>query len=406
MIEIRDPTTANRERKISLPGTIGMRCVMPQLDTVHTTPFIVAALLMAMRAGSREVRVVRMVIVELTMEMTEPRDAGVEAVMSAPRRRFAAVIVTLLMSRDRDVPWKPLTHVIIGAVGTVMVEAPLIEKIFVPSRVPLKYKSAALGTEIVLALINVTCTLEAAPVTWIAPSVVPEEVNVQPAMEITMDDAVELKSTILSAATKVDADAIIENVFATAPMVMRWLPVDDITVLEATESVVCVIPVVEIMADGEIKVTLFRNVMLPRLMPPPKANIADVVDTVNAPLRLTENVVTIDDMLISVVVVDVESTLAAFKLTAVNVMPECDTLVDGKEYNPFVALMVVPLSSAIDALVTPTPIALKIVDENVITAFDVAVMMKLDVIAEAVEIDTNWPTIMTPPTTERRNKNA
>jgi hypothetical protein len=43
-----------------------------------------------------------------------------------------------------------------GAVGTVMVEAPLMEKIFVPSRVPPKYTSAALGTEMVLALMNVT----------------------------------------------------------------------------------------------------------------------------------------------------------------------------------------------------------------------------------------------------------
>jgi hypothetical protein len=101
MMEMDDPTTAKMDRNISFVGVIGMRCVMPQLDTVHTTPFIVGPLLIAMRVGSSAVFVVRIVMVELTMEITDPKDA---AVMAAPRRRFAAVIVTLLMRRDMDVP--------------------------------------------------------------------------------------------------------------------------------------------------------------------------------------------------------------------------------------------------------------------------------------------------------------
>lgn len=102
VIEMDAPTTAKIDKKMSFVGVmVGMRWVMPQLDTVHITPFICGPLLMAIKDGDNVVSVVRMVMVELMIEITDPCDV---AVIWAPSNRFAAVMVELLMSSDMDVP--------------------------------------------------------------------------------------------------------------------------------------------------------------------------------------------------------------------------------------------------------------------------------------------------------------
>jgi hypothetical protein len=127
---------------------------------------------------------------------------------------------------------------------------------------------------------------------------------VHPAIDTTTDAAVLARVTTRCDATKVDADPMSVNRLVAPAIEIKWLPVEVKAVLDATDMVVCVIPVAEMMTAGDVSVTLFTNVILPAESPPLNANMTGVVEMVTAPLRLTDNVEISDVTVISDAVVD------------------------------------------------------------------------------------------------------